>query len=139
MAVTHKRDEPFTWSVLVRTLLRAGSMGILFTLLIVALSAALCYWGLIPAEAGEYIAAAAMLISAFFAGRHAVKRIPSASGLWLGFASGTLVFFLLMIAGWVVYGAFPNSTDFAGGLVPCLCGGILSGLLFSKPKKKRRK
>ena len=59
--------------------------------------------------------------------------------LVLGLAVGIVLSLMLLTAGVLVYHA-----DLAGGggfrvMAACLCGGGIAGILFGKPKKKRRR
>ena len=139
MSVTHKREEPFTWTAGAAAILRSSCIGTVCALLIATGAAALCYFGLVPVGVGKYTAIAAALLGAFIAGNYAARSIPTTSGIWIGATAGMTVFLLLLSIGMIAYRIVPESKDFTAGLIPCLCGGALAGILFAKPKKKRRK
>ncbi len=139
MAVTRKSEETITWTAGAATILRSGCIGTACTFLITAGAAALCYFGLLPVGAGKYAAIAAALLGAFAAGGYAARHIPSTPGIWIGATAGMAVFLLLLTIGTIAYHSIPASADCTTGLIPCLLGGALAGLLFAKPKKKRRK
>lgn len=139
MAVTHKREEPFTWTVGAAAILRSGFIGAVCALLLTAVAAALCYFGLLPVGVGKYTAMTAALLGAFIAGSYAASHISSTPGIWIGATAGMVVFLLLLSLGMILYRIVPERGSCTAELIPCLCGGALAGLLFSKPKKKRRK
>ena len=139
MAVTRKSEQTTTWTAGAAAVLRSGCIGTVCALLITAAAALLCYFSLVPVGAGKYTAIIAALLGAFAAGSYAARHIPATPGIWIGAAAGMAVFLLLLSLGTIVYRGAPEYTDCTAGLIPCLCGGALAGILFSKPKKKRRK
>lgn len=139
MAVTHKRGETFTWTAGATAILRSGFIGTACALLVIAAVAALCYFGLLPVGVGKYAAIVSALLGALIAGSYAASHIPTTPGIWIGTTAGFIVFLLLLSLGMLVYHVVPEGTNCTAELIPCLCGGALSGLLFGKPKKKRRK
>lgn len=139
MPATRKREETRTWTAGVAAVLRGGALGTVCALAAVGVAAALCNFAVVPVRAGEYASIAAALMGSFVAGAYGARHRTSSPGVWIGAASGTVVFLLLLTLGALIYRTAPDTTGSAARMAECLCGGALAGLLFAKPKKKRRR
>ncbi len=139
MAVTRKREEAQTWTAGAAAVLRSGALGTGCALAAVGVAAVFCNFGIIPVGAGEYTSIVAALIGAFIAGAYGARHCTTTAGVWSGIASGTVVFLLLLTLGALIFQTAPEAAGGAARLAECLCASALAGLLFSKPKKKRRR
>ena len=134
-----KHEEgQMTWLRAMLDLLWGGLLGMAVALLVLMLAAVLVSSGVIGNGRADRFVIAGCLLGGFLGSMYAVRRRKSAP-LPTGLGVGGILFLILLTAGVLLYDSLPTISS--GGVVACacLCGGGLSGVLWSKPKKKRRK
>lgn len=134
----HEEGQQVAWLAAMLDLLWGGLLGLATALLVLGVATVLVSSGMISnGKAGRFVIAGCLL-GGFFGGMYAVRRRKSAP-LPTGVGVGGILFLILLTAGVLLYDSLPAISS--GGVVACacLCGGGLSGVLWSKPKKKRHR
>ena len=138
--VREKKQEEgqMVWLRAMLDLLRGGLLGVAVAMLVLGVAAVLVSSGVLSDGKADSFVIAGCLLGGFLGSMHAVRRRKSAP-LPTGLGVGGILFLILLTAGVLLYDSLPTISS--GGVVACacLCGGGLSGVLWSKPKKKRRK
>ena len=80
----------------------------------------------------------ACVLAAVVGGGFVSIRIGKGS-LLLGLTVGMTLALMLLTLGVLIYDADPAEGSGVKVMASCLCGGGIAGILFGKPKKKRRK
>lgn len=134
-----KREEPQgnAWLGLMLDLLRFSVVALAAALGAVGVAAALISFGVFGEVMGERMVIAACLLGSFLGAALAVRRGRGAP-LPTGLGVGAIAFLLLLTAGMMLCGTWPDVNRGWGIGCACLCGGGLAGVLIGKPKKKRR-
>lgn len=134
----HEEGQTAAWLTAMMDLLWGGLLGLAAALLVLGAAAVLVSSGVIGNAKADSFVIAGCLLGGFLGGMYAVRRRKSAP-LPTGLGVGGILFLILLTAGVLLYDSLP--TIGSGGVVACacLCGGGLSGVLWSKPKKKRRR
>ena len=117
-------------------LLKGGVLAGAIALLLLAMCALLMSAGILRERWMEGLVLLVCVLGAVVGGGVTVARVGE-RGLLTGVAVGMSLSLVLLTVGVLVYDADPM----AGGLrviLACLCGGGIAGVLFGKPKKKRR-
>lgn len=117
-------------------LLKGGVLAGAIALLLLAMCALLMSAGILRERWMEGLVLLVCVLGAVVGGGVTVARVGE-RGLLTGVAVGIILSLVLLMVGVLVYDADPM----AGGLrviLACLCGGGIAGVLFGKPKKKRR-
>ncbi len=133
-----KAGQGTGWLDGVLDLLRGGALGAACAIAVLAVSAALIYFGIISTNRTQGAVVAACLLGGLMGGVFSVGHRKSAP-LPTGLGAGGILFLLLLTAGVLVYDA-PVALESSGVVAgACLCGGGLAGVLGSKTKRKKRK
>ena len=119
-------------------LLKGGVLAGTVVLVLLLLGSALMSAGILRERWMEGTVLASCVIGVLFGGGYASIRLGRGS-LPVGLAVGLVLSLMLLTLGVLIYDA---SLAEGGGIkvmASCLCGGGIAGVLFGKPKKKRRR
>ena len=138
-AVHQKRQEVGSWSRSMTAMLQGSLVGAAGALVLLGVTALLCFLGAIPVALGEYTAPAAALVGAFVGGGYTMKKLGMRAVGLTGISVGGVLFLVLLSAGLLIYRTEPDAARSGVILACCLCGGGLAGLLLRRAGKKRRR
>lgn len=92
--------------------------------------------GMLAAGLHYQLTVVACVLGGFSGGLFAVRRCP-ARGLFVGLATGAVLFFLQLTIGLLFYDSFSLEGGGLGLLFGALCGGAAAGILGGGGKRKR--
>lgn len=118
--------------------LKGGVLAGMTAVLALLICAVLVSAGAMPVHAMEGSVLAVCVLGTLIGGTYAVRRVKSYP-LLVGLGVGAVLFLLLLTAGFLVYDGTSLEQGGMGIACACLCGGAIPGILWRRPKKKRRR
>ena len=133
-----RQEDPVCWRDDLSDLLKGSAIAGITVLVLLIVCAVLISVEIIKQRWMEGAVLSVCVIGAMVGACYAANRIGKYT-LLIGIMVATILFLLLLVAGYLAYGTGSIEQNGSSILFSCLCGGGIAGILTSRPRKKRKR